>query len=289
MDALCGAPVEEVIGDLTDAAAVDRAVAGCATVFHSAALIQYWDDRNAEQNATNIEGTRHVVAACVRHGVRRLVHVSSVAAVGYAPDGVPVDETCPYNAGPLRNNYAESKRAAEEIVRAAVANGLDAVMVNPGTIYGPGDRRRAAYVRGLVSWVSAPGGMSVVDVDDVVEGMLRAWQRGRSGERYILTAENLPYRAVGRIFAQCLGRRGPFVTLPGWLIRLGAGAIAVVARVFGRRPTLTPVMARAATAYFYYSNTKACRELGMVFRPFPETAQRTVAWLQQMGLCRIIC
>lgn len=282
--ALAGVRFDEVIGDLTDTASVARAVAGCECVFHSAALIQYWDAGNATQDAINVAGTRHVVDACVHHGVRRLVHISSVAAVGYAPDGVPVDETCAYNAQALRLNYADSKYAAEGIVRAGVAQGLDAVMVNPGTIYGPGDRRRAAYVRGLSSWFSAPGGMSVVDVDDVVEGTVRAWQRGRSGERYILTAENLSYREVGRGFAQCLGRRGPQVVVPGWLLRVGAGVASALGRCIGRRPVLTPPMARAARARFYYSNAKACRELGMTFRPFAETAQRTVAWLRAEGL-----
>lgn len=280
--AVAGLTYDEVVGDLRDASAVARAVAGCEVVFHCAALIQYWAHRNAEQHAINVDGTRHVVEACVHNRVRRLVHVSSVAAVGYARAGVPIDETAVYNLKPFHLNYADTKHAAEAVVQDAVQRGLDAVIINPGTIYGPGDRRRAHYVRGLSGFFSSSGGMSVIDVDDVVEGAIRAWQRGRTGERYLLTAENLSYREIGRRFAAHLHRVGPRVVLPAWVVR----CLAALAFPFGRlRPTawsLTPAMARVAHLTFYYSNAKARRELGMSFRSIDDAIFRTIQWLREV-------
>lgn len=284
LEALGGVACEESLGDLTDPAAVQRAVAGCHVVFHAAALIQYWDRYNAIQNQINVEGTRHVAEAAWQHRVQRLIHISSVSAIGYVPDGGLASESTMYNLGPLRLNYADSKYAAEIVVRDAVLRGLDAVIINPGTIYGPGDRRRVHYIRGLAGPCYTSGGMPTVDVEDVVEGAIRAWQRGRTGERYILVGENLSYREVGRIFATCWGRTGPRIWLPGAAVQALAALVRPLMRLRGPRGGLTPAMARVAAIRFYYSNAKARRELGMSFRPFRETAQRTITWLRQVGL-----
>lgn len=282
LSALGGLSFDEVIGDLTDAAAVDHAVEGCQVVFHAAAVIQYWDDRNAYQNLVNVEGTRHVVQSALRCGVERFVHISSVSAVGYALDGHPVDERCIYNIGALRMNYADSKYAAERVVMDGVEHGLDAVIVNPGTIYGPGDRRRITYIRGLSGPITSSGGMAIVDVEDVVAGAIAAWQRGKTGERYILAGENIPYQRVGRTFAKFLRRPGPRIVMPGWAVRCAARLAAIVGRLIGRRWDLSPTMARAAHIKFYFSNQKAREELGITFRPFADTARRTVEWMRNI-------
>lgn len=282
--ALAGVHYEEIVGDLCDPVAVARAVAGADVVFHSAALIQYWDHRNALQRATNVEGTLNVVTSCLQHGVQRLIHVSSVAAVGYSTDGEPIDETAEYNLTPFHLNYADTKHEAEGIVHEAVQRGLNAVIINPGTIYGPGDRRRARYVRGLSGPFSSPGGMAVVDVDDVVEGAIRAWQRGKTGERYLLTAGNFLYREIGRMFAGHLHRKGPRLVIPGRAITGLAAILSPFGRLSPDRWSLTPAMARVAHLRFFYSSAKAVRELGMTFRHVDDTIFRTVQWLRSYGL-----
>ncbi len=282
--ALAGVAYEECIGDVRDPRAVERAVDGADVVFHSAALIQYWDHRNALQQAINVDGTRHVVEACLQRQVQRLIHVSSVVAIGYAPDGEPIDETAEYNLASFRLNYADTKHAAELVVREGIARGLDAVMINPGSIYGPGDRRRANYIRGLSGLVSSPGGMSVVDVEDVVEGAIRAWQRGTTGERYIFSAANLTFQEIGKLFAKVLHRPGPRVVIPRWAIHVLAALSAPLGRLRPDAWTLTPAMARVAHLRFFYSNAKAQRELGMTFRPVEGTISSTVQWLREYGL-----
>ncbi|MBI2345440.1 MAG: SDR family oxidoreductase [Deltaproteobacteria bacterium] len=284
LEDLAAVRCEEVIGDLTDAAAVDRAVQGCEVVFHSAAVIQYWTPNNPRQYAVNVNGTRHVVEASLRHRVKRLVHVSSIAAIGYRLDGELADESTRYNYGPFRNHYCDTKYAAEAIVRAEIDRGLDAVIVNPGTVYGPGDRRRISFIRGLMSNFTARGGIAVVDIDDVIEGLIRAWRTGKTGERYVLTAENRTYREIGQTFARLIGRRGPRYVLPGGIVRALAVLSDVWSRVTRRPPTLTPSMARLANVRAFFSNAKARRELGMTFRPFAATAERTIAWYRQNRL-----
>jgi dihydroflavonol-4-reductase len=280
--ALGSIPCDEVIGDVTNPEVVDRAVKGCDVVFHSAALIQYWEHRNAEQNRINVEGTRYVVEAALRHGITRLIHVSSISAVGYHPDGSPADEATGYNLGSLRLNYADSKYAAEVVVRDGITRGLDAVIVNPGTIYGPGDMRRAHFIRGLAGPVTSAGGMGVVDVEDVVEGCIQAWHKGQKGQRYILVAQNLAYREVGRLFARFLHRTGPILTLPSWFIRSAARVVAPVGRLLRRHWALTPAMARAAHVRFYYSNEKSRHDLGITYQSFTETVRRTVEWMTRL-------
>lgn len=285
LDALSGCEFEEVIGDITNPASVTQAVRGCKIVFHSAAIIQYWDHKNSEQSAVNVEGTRYVVEACLQLGVTRLIHVSSVVAIGYDPAGGVADEKTEYNMRSLRMNYADSKYAAEQIVLDGVEAGLDAVIVNPATIYGPGDYRRAAYVRGMANFFTARGGMAVVDVDDVVDGCLRAWKRGKKGERYILSSENLSFKEIGKELAQHMGHKGPRFVVPSWLVRFAAWLLTPLGLIVGDKWSLTPTMARAAHVRFAYNNEKAEQELGMKFIPFPKAAKRTVEWMREQGLC----
>lgn len=283
LDVLGGATFEEVVGDLADAESVERAVQGCHVVFHCAALIQYWDDQNAVQTAINVDGTRHLIEAALRHRIERFIHVSSISAIGYELGGKLADENTIYNMGPICLNYADTKYAAERIVTEGVERGLDAVMVNPGSIYGAGDRRRTDYIKGLMAPFSSTGGIAVVDVEDVVDGCMRAWKQGKTGQRYVLISENLTFQEIGRTFARLARRTGPRIVLPGWLIRLVAYLAAPLARLTNRRWSLSPSMARAAHLRFYFSNARARQELGMSFRPFAETAQRTITWMRQRG------
>ncbi|MFL5801133.1 MAG: SDR family NAD(P)-dependent oxidoreductase, partial [Roseiflexaceae bacterium] len=186
--ALEGLPVEHMIGDVTDPDAVARAVEGCDLVFHVAALAAYWRATREQVYHVNVAGTRVVMEACLRAGVPRVVHTSSVAAVGIAPRATIADERTPFDTLSATFPYAHSKRLAEDVVREFVAQGLNVVIVNPATVFGVGDhylnsgRIVIEYGRGRIP-VVPPGGMCVVDVDAVVQGHLLAAARGRVGER----------------------------------------------------------------------------------------------------------
>ena len=211
LDGLANLPVEHCIGDILDADSLARAVDGCAVVYHVAAVSTYWREAPETIYNVNVEGTRQVMTACLKNGMPRVVYTSSVAAIGIPFDVSPGTEETPFDPISAAWPYADSKRLAEEEVCRAVAQGLSAVIVNPGVVIGAGDHNLVSgsmiiqLARHPLPAVP-PGGMCIVDVDAVVQGHLLAAQSGRAGERYILGGENLTYREVAATIAQVVGR-----------------------------------------------------------------------------------
>ena len=273
--------VEHVEGDVTEWASARAAAEGVAQVYHAAAFVGFGGkkDRGA-LIAVNVEGTANVVDAARQAGAGRLVHVSSIAALGRLP--VPrgtLDETAEWRASPANTRYAESKHLAELEVQRGVAEGLDAVIVNPAVIFGPGrpgdnTMRVVERVRdGRVPAIPA-GGTCVVDVADVAEGMRRAMAQGQTGERYILGGENLAWATIFQTLADALGVDPPTRRLgPGLAYALGA-ANELVGAFARRRPVITRETARTVSGFYRYSNRKAAETLGCTFRPFEETSRR---------------
>ncbi len=264
--------IETVLGEITDPQAVDRLVRGCHAVFHAAALIRYARSLAADHERVNVDGTRIVAAACRRVSSVRLVHVSSVAAIGVPAGERAFDEETAFNAHELP--YHRSKHRAETAVLQEVAAGLDAVIVNPGSILGPwrggyrGSELSARVARRLVVPYFV-GGISTVHVADVVEGMMAALDAGRRGERYILAGENLSWRAMARIAAEEQGIRRVFVPLLRPLPEALACARAVLA-TRGRPGDFGLDSARLSRVHLYYDSTKARDELGYRPRPYRE-------------------
>ena len=199
--ALEGLPnIEHVIGDILDLEAVAQAVTGCDLVFHVAALSSYWRAQREQIYRINVDGTRTVLEACLQARVPRVVVTSSVGAIGIRPDGRPADETTHFDRASANLAYADSKHRAEAVAQRLVKLGLDAVIVNPAAVFGPGDHYQISgsmiveFARRRLPAVPA-GGLCVVDIDAVVQGHIAAAERGRTGERYILGGENLAHRA----------------------------------------------------------------------------------------------
>jgi dihydroflavonol-4-reductase len=229
--------------------------------------------------------------ACLSAGVRRVVHTSSCAAIGIAPNGI-ADEQTPFDALSRTFVYADSKRLAEEEVRRAVARGLDAVIVNPATVIGAGD----VYVgsgslvveiaRGRMPAVP-PGGMCVADIDAVVQGHLAAAERGRTGERYILGGENLSHRRIAQVVAQVVGRRAPRLVVPSVMLRPAAAAVDTWNNVSRRPPLISGEQVRLSGVNFFFNSSKAMRELGYPLMPFRDAARKAFAWYQEHGYIKI--
>jgi dihydroflavonol-4-reductase len=226
-----GLSFRELRGDLERPEDVASAIAGCRYVFHVAGLVSY---RRADAEAlhrSNVLATKNVVKAALRAGVARLVHTSSTAAVGWSrrPDLV-LDEAGMEDDAELRGvPYAWSKKLGEEEVAAGVREGLDAVVVNPATIYGSGDVKgnTTGALRALQAGrlrLVPPGGQSIVSVRDTVAGHLLALRRGESGRRYILAAENVSYEEFFRRAARSIGVSPPKRVLPPSTERLLSGA-----------------------------------------------------------------
>jgi dihydroflavonol-4-reductase len=282
--------VELVEGDLTDPASLAGAVAGCRFLFHVAADYRIWVPDPAAMLRANVEGTRALMESAHAAGVERIVYCSSVAALGLTGDGTPADETTPVSEGKIVGIYKRSKYRAEQAVLALVRErGLPAVIVNPSTPVGPRDIKPTPTGKMILD--AAAGrmpayidtGLNVVHVDDVAEGHMLALERGRIGEKYILSGENFLLRDLLALVAAETGRSPPNVRLPGaalWPVALACEALANVA---GIEPMVTRDHLRMARKKMFFSPAKAKAELGFAPRPAREAVHDAVAWLRSSG------
>ncbi|MGH6913771.1 MAG: hopanoid-associated sugar epimerase, partial [Geminicoccales bacterium] len=288
---LDGLPVEVAIGDLTDRHSLSQAVRGCQAVFHVAADYRLWAARPAELYRNNVEGTRVLLEAAGEAGVVRIVYTSSVATLGILPNGEPADETTPAALADMIGHYKRSKYVAEQMVRELVErSGLPAVIVNPAAPIGPRDIRPTPTGRMVLE--AARGrmpacvdtGLNVVHVDDVAEGHLLAFERGRIGQRYILGSENLALGEILGMIARLVGRRPPRLRLPPGLILPLAHLAETAARLRGAgEPLLTTDGLRMARKRMYFSSALAERELGFRGRPALEALRDALAWYRGHG------
>lgn len=283
-DGLTDLPITIKPGDVTDLASVEAAVSGNDFVFHAAAHGVYWGRHKKVQNEINIQGTKNVVTACQKSGVKRLVFVSSITAIGIPDDERPAGEDFAFNLEHSSLNYHISKKRAEEIVLDAVENGLDAVIVNPSNIWGPhGKRYRVAeHVEKVRNRRVVPyftGGICIVHVEDVVDGIMAALHRGKSGERYILGGDNLPLKKIAQLAARSQNLKPRFVPLPTAVTWLAAAVLESVATVSGRRPHITFVTHQLASKFQYYDSSKAQRDLNFRARDFETILAECVSFL----------
>ena len=298
LDALEGVPVEYAAGDILDSDSLLEAMRGCQVVFHVAAVSQYWRSGAEAVYRVNVEGTRNVLHAALKCGVQRLVHTSSVAALGYSPPNAPADETQTFPDHLRWFVYGHSKHLSELEVHEAIGRGLPAVIVNPCVVLGPRDVNFVsgslirASVRGQLR-VVPPGGSNLVHVADVVAGHIAAAERGRVGERYILGGENLSHKAAARMLSQVTGGPPPLLTLPAWSLPALARLVDAVNRLnrplaktgdFRKPPLVTGQQIRLGACTFYVRNDKAVRELGLPRTPLRQAAAEACAWYREHGL-----
>lgn len=281
--------VEHVIGDIRDPDAVRSAVRGCDAVFHAAALVSYWKLQRAEMYDINIGGTINVVRACLKENVGKLVHTSSVAAVGYRKDGLPADESTPFNWDSYDVGYRISKFRAEQEVLKGVQAGLPAVIVNPSVIIGERDISfnggqivRDVFKKRIFYYID--GGISVVYVGDVVRGHLAAARIGRIGERYLLTGENLTHKQIIDTTAEVVGGWKPVFKLPFWGAKAIAAVSETVANLTGTKPWIGRELVAGLNLTCWFSCEKAVRELGHSVTPFRTAVERTFEWYRAHGM-----
>lgn len=283
---LADLPIEWRDASLGDAASLTRAFTGASAVFHCAAAVSVMKTVTPEMKATNVDGTRHVIDACIAAGVARLVHTSSVVAVGLSTNGAPCDETATWNFDTegLLDAYAITKHEAEEVVNGA-RDRLDCVIVNPTYMIGPRDARPSSG-KLLIKIVerqvpgSTPGYNNFVDVHDVARGMIAAWQRGRRGERYILAGHDMTYGAFFEKVAALAGVKPPRFRIPKALGRV-VGAFGDLIEKTGREPVVNSTQIRYAyTDKFRFASTKAATELGYTVGPIEAAIREALDWFR---------
>ncbi len=286
--------IEWRTAELARPAELAAAFAGCDAVFHCAASVSVQQRESAEMRATNVDGTRHVLEAVRQAKVRRLVHTSSVAAVGLSRDGQPSDETAPwsYEGFGAVDAYAKTKHEAEGLVltaaRAQTAP-VDAVVVNPGYMFGPRDARPSSgkllldIARRKVPG-HTPGTNTFVDARDVARGMIAAWRQGKTGERYILGGHELSYRALMELTAKLAGVAPPRLALPYPLARV-VGLWGDLLERLGGEPVVNTVQVRFAyTRRFRFTSAKAERELGYRVGPLEDAIRDSLEWFRANGM-----
>jgi len=277
--------VEIARGDLRDAQAVCSAARGCDACFHVGALYSFAAPES-DVLAVNVGGTRNVIEA-VRSAGGRLVYTSSIATIGGMHNGALPDERS-FPTGPPPGPYKRSKWEAEALVREEAQRGLDAVIVNPTFPVGVGDIKptpTGAFIRDFLEGrmpAYLDTGMNVVDVDDVAEGELLAFERGERGERYILGHANLTMRDLLEELAAITGRKAPRIRMPH-MIALGlAHADAFVSgRILRRAPRIPLEGVRTAREIMFASSARAVRVLGFRQTPVREALTKAVRWFEE--------
>lgn len=288
-----GLPVQIVRGDLRDPDSLTDAVRGCRVVYHVAADYRLWSRDPAEIYRSNVEGTRHLLAAAERAGCERIVYCSTVGALGIPPDGRPGTEETPVRLEDMVGHYKRSKYLAEQEALRAAARGVPVVIVNPSTPVGPGDIKPTETGRIITRFLNGAmpayldTGLNFVDVDDVAEGHILAAERGRIGQKYILGHRNMTLREFLETLARVTGRRAPRVRIP-----YGAALVAaavdqfVVGTLLGREPGIPLEGVRMARKKMFFDPGKAVRELGLPQTPVEEALERAVRWFVDHGYAR---
>jgi dihydroflavonol-4-reductase len=287
---LDGVDVERVRCDVRDRAQVDAALAGARVVYHLAGIVGL-DGEPTRYDAVNVAGTRNVVEACLAHGVRRLVHFSSVHAMDLDPPTRPVDETRPLVRADHPLAYPRSKGLGERDVWRGVGRGLDAVVIAPTAVVGPGDHGPSEAGRALLDlyngrWpVLLDCGFDWVDVRDVVAGAIAAAERAPRGAKYVLSGAWASFPALGRIMAEVTGRRPPSIVLPGWSALGVAHVVRFVADLLGIQPFTRPEAIRVVTEpRLRFDHGRARRDLGYSPRPLRETVADLFACFRARGV-----
>ena len=279
-------PAHHHIGDILDKDAIKKAMSNASAVFHCAGIVSFWKKMRKKQYDVNVEGTEIVSSAALELGIKRFVHTSSVAAIGPAENGSIITEETPFRWDRYDIGYNISKHEAELRVEEKIKNGLNAVIVNPSTIVGPGDinMHGSAIIsnvkaKRLPFFVETP--MNIVDIDDVVQGHLLAFEKGKTGERYILSGHSLPLGELLKEIEGIAGGRAPKNKIPFFVAHAAAALIELGASLANKKPLLTRELLRVGKYRQEFTCTKAEQELGYTRTPLEETIRKTAEWLKK--------
>ncbi|MDD8019099.1 MAG: SDR family oxidoreductase [Bacteroidota bacterium] len=282
--------VEHRIGDVRNFASLRDAMRGCDTVFHTAAIVSFWKPKHKEMFEVNVNGTRNIVEASLSEKVQRLVHTSSIAAIGRpVRDGELADETTPYNWSNFGNGYKYSKHLAEKEIYHGIEKGLNAVIVNPAVVIGPGDIHFnggsiiKSVKKGFVPFY-INGGLNICYVDDVVNGHITAALKGKTGERYILGGTNLTHKEAFHVTAKIVGGLPPLLPLPVVAVRAIAKIFDGIGFLIKKEPLLTSELISGAGLKNWYSSAKAEKELDYKVTTFEEAVRKTYEWYKGSNL-----
>ena len=284
---LGGLKVEQVHGDLRDSATLRQALRGCRQLYHVAAHYALWAKDPQVFYDINVTGTRTLMEAAQDGGIERIVYTSTIGAIGLPPEGGPGAEDTPVSLDQMVGHYKRSKFLAEQEVLALAQAGLPVVIVNPSAPVGPRDIKPTPTGQVIVDFMKGrmpayiETGMNVIDVEDVAVGHLRAMEKGRIGERYILGHRNLSLHELFTILSRLTGVPAPRVKLPRWSILPLAYANQWIADYLTHKPPRIPLEGIKMAKYvMHYDCSKAIRELDLPQTPVEVALEKAVRWFR---------
>lgn len=284
-----GLDVQKAYGDVRDKEAVKAALKGCDTFYQTAALYEYWGPSKKDYYDVNVEGTRASLQGALEQGVEKVVHTSSIAALGCHGQECPAKEDAEFNLGKTGAHYCISKYLAEVEALKFARNGLPVVIVNPAGVLGVRDIRPTPSGRVILDVLNKrtigymDGGMNYVDVEDVARGHILAAQKGRIGEKYVLGNTNLSILEFDQLVADVAGMQPPKLKFPYAAVIASAYLYGLMANITRKPPFVTPPMARVARMHMYFDSSKAVKELGMPQTPIRTTVEKAVNWFRENG------
>ena len=283
--------VNLIEGNIVNRHEVLCAVKGHTHVIHLAGLISYWKKDRERLMAVNKDGVENIVESCLEHNNPRLVHISSVGAFGYYKDGSLADEDTPFN-WPDNFYYMVSKREGQKIVERAVKNqGLNAVILNPASIMGPGDPNLSTPHNQLYDKIynglfmgCFSGGLAVVDVRDLVKIILKTLDSDMIKGKYLVVGTNLIYSQVVKAIARCAGKKAYPFPVPPFLLSLIGALLEGLSSLTKRRPLLTYAYGKLSGWKTYYSNEKSKRDFNHDYIPFEKTIEDSCRYFEKTFL-----
>jgi dihydroflavonol-4-reductase len=271
--------VQWMDGDVTDINSLEEAMEGVDTVIHSAAVVSFIKKERKNMYHVNVDGTANVVNIALEKNVRRLIHISSVAALGRTAGGGHVDEEKKWEESKVNTHYGRSKNKAELEVWRGFSEGLSGVILNPSTILGFGDWNNSSSaifkkVYEEFSW-STPGINGFVDVEDVARVVILFMENNITEQRYIVSGENWHFEKLQSTIADALGKKKPTKTATPFLMNIARRLDAAKCFFTGGKQLLTKESVRVANSKTYFENAKILKALpGFSFTPLEETIQK---------------
>lgn len=277
------ADVDTIWGDVRDPDVVRRALKDQSVIFHTAGVVGAWGIQRQRMWSVHVDGTKNVLEVAPKDA--RIVHTSSLTAVGGSRNGHALTEDSPFRLEGTKIDYVLAKRAAEEVALEAHAAGRSVVITNPGYLVGPEDFERSIMGRFCVRFwkgrilMVPPGGLNLVDARDVATGHLLAAERGVSGRRYLLGGENHRYTTFLEILASVSGCRPRLMPrIPLFLLAAIAGVAEFRARLTGKEPYPSFGHLHNSRYDWFASSQRAINELGYTARPLIESLRDSYEW-----------
>lgn len=280
-------------GDLLDYKSLERALKGCVFLFHVAAHYSLWDVSKDLIYKINVDGTRNILKAALKTGIKKTVYTSTVGCIGIPKNNSSGNEDTPVDQSTLSNSYKHSKYLAEKEALKFFENGLPIVIVNPSTPVGPGDVKPTPTGKIIVDFLNRKipafidTGLNLIDVRDCALGHILALKKGKIGERYILGNQNLSFHKILLLLEEITGLKAPRLKIPYSAALIAAYINELISDYITRTPPKIPLAGVKMAKYFmYFDASKAVKELGLPQNPIKKALEDAVVWYRENGYVR---